>query len=284
MRPETLRDAVADVTRTAAAFHDGGTCARRRVAVAAPMLTQSLGPEELRELAAEARRLGLGLHAHLAETRLDVDFCREVHYARPLEFARSVDWSGPDTWFAHLVHADEEDIRILAETRTSVAHCPGSNCRLGSGVADIPAMAAAGVRVGLGQDGGAANEPGHMLAEAHLAWYLHRSRSGAAAVSIEDIVHWGTRAGAEILGFDAVGAVAPGFEADLAIYRIDDVCFAAFHDMAIAPVATGIRPHLKCLMVGGRTIVEDGRILGLEMPALRERVRSAVLRLAGSFP
>lgn len=281
MPPEAFRDAVDDVVRTAAAFHDRAAGALRRVAVATPLLTQSLELAELRDLAAEARRLGLRLHAHLAETQLDAEYCQAVHHARPLEFARTVEWVGPDTWFAHLVHIDDADVRILADTRTAVAHCPGSNCRLGSGVANLPAMARAGVRIGIGQDGGSANEPGHMLADVHLAWYLHRSRNGAAAVTIEDVLHWATRSGAEALGLDMVGAIAPGLEADLAIYGVDDLCFAGFHDLAIAPIATGIRPHLKHLLVGGRTVAENGCILGLDLSALRARVRHALAQLRG---
>lgn len=277
---EHLHDALADVHRIAKTFHDGSARARQRIVVATPMLTQSLDPGELRELAAEARRLRLHLHSHLAETPFDLQYCRDAHDAYPLEFARSVGWTGPDSWYAHLTHITEEDIRILAQTRTAVAHCPGSNCRLGSGIADIPAMAAAGVRIGLGQDGGAASEPGHMLAEAHLAWYLHRSRAGASAVPIEDVIHWGTHAGAGILGLDALGALAPELEADLAVYQLDELCFAAHHDLAIAPLATGIRPKLKCLMIGGNVVVEDGRILGVDMAALLARAREAVGRLA----
>src|SRR5262249_22294471 len=143
----------------------------------------------------------------------------------------------------------------------------------------IPEMRAAGVRISLGQDGGAASDAGDMLAEAHFTWYVHRARSGPQAVSIDEVIHWGTRGGAAILGLDAVGLVAPGSEADLAVYRLDDLRFAAFHDRAIAPVATGVRPHLRCLLVGGRIVVADDVLCGLDIGALRNRVRAAVARL-----
>ena len=280
MLPETFAAALADIERTVARWHDPSPAARRRVVAAPSSLTVSMLPEELRELAQAARRLGLRLHSHLAESRDDVIYCRERHDRRPLEFAADMGIVGKDVWFAHLIHLDDEDIRILAQTGTGIAHCPGSNARVGNGIARVLAMRDQGVRISLGQDGGAANEPGDMIADAHLAWYLHRTQGGPQALSIEEVIHWGTRAGADILGLDSIGAIAPGYEADLAIYELDDIRFAAFHDAAIAPVATGIRPRLECLMVGGRIVAENDRILGLDLDQLRHRVRTALQRLA----
>jgi cytosine/adenosine deaminase-related metal-dependent hydrolase len=279
MPPETFPMVLADLERVAARWHDPFPAARRRVVAAPSSFTQSLEAGQLRDLAVEVRRLGLRMHSHLAESRDDITYCRDVHGLRPLEYAARQYWTGPDVWFAHLVHVDAEDIRILGDTGTGIAHCPGSNARIGSGVAPVLEMHRAGVRIGLGQDGGAANDPGDLIADAHFAWYVHRAKGGHDALSIEDVIHWGTRAGAEILGLDAVGAIAPGLEADLAIYQLDDIRFAAFHDVAIAPVATGIRPRLKCLLVGGRIVVEEDRILGIDLGELRQRVNTAVRRL-----
>jgi cytosine/adenosine deaminase-related metal-dependent hydrolase len=279
MPPETLPMVLDDIRRIAARWHDASSRARRRVVVAPSSFTLSLETGLCREVAAETRRLGLRMHSHLAENRDDIAYCREVHGQRPLEYAASQDWTGPDVWFAHLVHVDAEDIRILGETGTGIAHCPGSNARIGNGVAPVLEMRRAGVPISLGQDGGAANDPGDLISDAHFAWYVHRAKGGHDALTIEDVIHWGTRAGAKMLGLDSVGAVAPGFDADLAVYRLDDIRFAAFHDPAIAPVATGLRPHLKCLLVGGRAVVEDDRILGLDLEELRGRVKAAVRRL-----
>ncbi len=279
MPPESTAAVLADIERDVARWHDPSPNARRRIAAAPSSLTLSTEPGELKYIADAARQLGLRLHSHLAENDDDVIYCREVHGVRPVEYAARHTWMGKDVWLAHLVKIDTEDIRILAETGTGIAHCPGSNARLGNGIAPVTEMKAAGVRISLGQDGGAASDAGDMLAEAHFAWYAHRARSGSQAVSIEDVIHWATRGGAEILGLDAVGAVAPGLEADLAVYRLDDLRFAAFHDAAIAPVATGVRPYLKCLMVGGRIVVEDDAILGLDIDDLRRRARAAVTRL-----
>jgi 8-oxoguanine deaminase len=285
MPPETTAAVLADIERDAARWHDPSPNSMRRIVGAPSSFTLSIEAGELREVAAEMRRLGLRLHSHLAESRDDIDYCREVHGLRPVEYAARHDWVGPDVWFAHLVHIDREDIRILAETGTGIAHCPGSNARLGNGIAPVVEMQAAGVPIGLGQDGGAASDSGDMLAEARCAWYLHRARGGYEAVSIEDVIHWGTLGGARILGLDSVGAVAPGFEADLAVYRLDDLRFAAFHDPAVAPVATGIRPHLRYLLVAGRIIVADDVILGLDVDDLRHRTREALRRLTnGGVP
>jgi 8-oxoguanine deaminase len=279
MPPETFAAALADIERTAARWHDPSPASHRRVVAAPSSFTVSMLPEDLRELAQAARRMGLRLHSHLAESRDDVVYCREQHNRRPLEFAADLGIVGKDVWFAHLIHLDDEDIRILGETGTGIAHCPGSNARVGNGIARVLAMRDKGVRISLGQDGGAANEPGDMISEAHLAWYVHRTQGGPQVLSIEEVIHWGTRGGADILGLDSVGAIAPGYEADLAIYRLDDIRFAAFHDVAIAPVATGIRPHLACLTVGGRIVVEDDRIVGVDLEELRQRVHAALQRL-----
>lgn len=279
MPPEPLAAVLADLENLAARWHDPSPAARRRVVAAPSSFTQSAGADELKEVAAAARRLGLRMHSHLAESRDDVVFCREAHAMRPLEYAARQGWIGPDVWFAHLVHVDAEDVQILADSGTGIAHCPGSNARLGNGVAPVLDMRKAGVPIGLGQDGGAANDPGDMISEAHFAWYVHRAAGGHDALSIADVIHFGTRGGAAILGLEKVGAIAPGFEADLAVYDLDDLRFAAFHDPGIAPVAAGVRPRLKRLLVGGRTVVADDRIIGLDLAALRGRVKAAVRRL-----
>ena len=281
MPPETIAAVLADLERLVASWHDPSPAARRRVVAAPSSFTQSARAGELKEVAAAARRLGLRMHSHLAESRDDVMFCREMHGMRPLEYAASQDWIGPDVWFAHLVHVDADDIRVLAESGTGIAHCPGSNARLGNGVAPVLDMRGAGVPIGLGQDGGAANDPGDMISEAHFAWYAHRARGRPEALSIEDVIHWGTRGGAAVLGFEKVGAIAPGFAADLAVYELDDIRFAAFHDPGIAPVATGVRPRLKRLLVGGRTVVADDQIIDLDLAELRQRAKAAVRRLVG---
>jgi 8-oxoguanine deaminase len=137
----------------------------------------------------------------------------------------------------------------------------------------------AGVRVGLGQDGGASNEPGDMISDVHLAWYLQRAIGGSGAATVEDVIGWGTRDGAKLLGLDAVGVLAPGYAADIAIYALEDARFWSLHDRAIAPVATGVRPRLRYLLVGGRIVVENDRVLGIDIEVVRGRVEKALRSL-----
>jgi cytosine/adenosine deaminase-related metal-dependent hydrolase len=215
---------------------------------------------------------------------------------KPIEVCAEHEWLGPDVWFAHLVHLTEPERRLLARTRTGMAHCPQSNGRLGSGVAPAPALAREGGRVSIGVDGAASNEAADMLSELHAAWLLHRAHAGAAsrprpegggeqgadAVTVEDLVHWGSAGGAAVLGFDGVGTLAAGMAADLAVWSLDDPRHFGLHDEALAPVVSGARPRLKWLMCGGRVVVEDDTIPGLDLAELAHDARAAVRRIAAS--
>jgi len=211
----------------------------------------------------------------------------------PLEYAAEQEWLGPDVWFAHLVHLAPSEMQLLADTQTGIAHCPQSNGRLGSGVAPVPALARLGVRVSLGVDGAASNEAADMLSEAHQCWLMHRAQAGAASrarpegagevgadvVTVEQIVHWGSAGGAQVLGFDGVGTLAVGQAADLAVYALDEPRYFGLHDPALGPVVSGGRPTLKWLVAAGSVVVEDDAIPGLDMAELRAQSRVAVDRL-----
>jgi cytosine/adenosine deaminase-related metal-dependent hydrolase len=279
LAPETLERIVAGVERAASRYHDPAPDAMTRVVVAPTAPTWSVRPAELRELARAGRALGLRLHTHLAETAGYVTYCREVHDTTPLGFAAKHGWIGPDVWFAHMVHLSPDEIRLAGETGTGVAHCAQSNCRLGSGIAPIRALADAGATVSIGVDGAASNESADMIAETHMAWLLQRARSGAGAATVEEVVHWGTRGGARVLGLDRVGGIAPGFAADLAVYALEEPRYAGLHDPAIGPVASGGRARLKWLLANGRVIVRDGAIPGLDLAALAARARTAIGRM-----
>jgi cytosine/adenosine deaminase-related metal-dependent hydrolase len=211
-----------------------------------------------------------------------------------VQFCAEHDWLGDDVWFAHLVKLLPEEIAMLGKTRTGIAHCPQSNGRLGSGIADLLALEKAGVPISLGVDGAASNEAADMQSETHAAWLLQRARKGMAAkprydggtfegggdaATIEDVVRWGTAGGAQILGLQKSGSLQPGMLADIAIYRLDDPRYFGLHDMAIGPVACGGRAALKALMINGRTIVENDVVPGLDLDALRHQAMSAVRTL-----
>jgi len=278
--PETLDAIVGDVERLVGAYHDPGPEAMRRVVLAPATPTWSLRPEELKPAVRAARKLGIRVHTHLSETADYVAFCREKHGRKPVEFVADHEWIGPDVWFAHMVHLSDSEIRLVAETGTGTAHCPASNCRLGSGIAPIPALARAGAPVSIGVDGAASNESADFISEARTCWHTHRAARGAGAVTVEDVIHWGTRGGAQVLGIENIGAVEVGRAADLAVYSLDHPRYAGLHDPAIGPVASGGRPHLRLATVQGRVVVENDAIPGQDLPRLLARAREAVRKLA----
>ncbi|CAM5784338.1 8-oxoguanine deaminase [Castellaniella caeni] len=279
LQPETFEGMVADIERLKARYHQSGPHPMRRVVVAPTTPTFSLPPLLLRELAGVARGLGLRLHTHLSETDNYVKFCREKYNCLPVEFVADNDWLGPDVWFAHMVHMQPSEIRLMATTGTGVSHCPVSNARLGSGIAPIPQMAAAGVPISLGVDGVASNESGSMVNEAHTAWLIHRAAQGASATTVEDVIHWGTAGGARVLGLESVGRIAVGEAADLVIYNMDHLRYWGFHDIATAPVAAGEPARIRASLIAGKVVVEDGEIVGLDVAKLRRDAAQAVVSL-----
>ncbi len=277
---ESLDRMLQSVEACAQRFHDASPRGLSRVALAPTTPTWSLDPGELREVIAAARRMGIRLHSHLSESTDYVDFCLSVHGKRPVHWLAEHDWLGDDVWFAHLVHLDDDEVRILASTGTGMAHCPQSNCRLGSGIAPADAMARLGGAVSLGVDGAASNEAADMLCEMHSAWHTHRAVKGAGAVTAEDVVHWATAGGARVLGMPHVGTLAVGQQADIAIFHLDEPRHFGMHDPLIAPVTCGGSAKLRYLLIGGRIVVEDGAIPGLDLQKLKSDAARVVTRLA----
>lgn len=294
-RPETLDGFLRDMHRLAREFHDPAPDAMQRVVMAPTTPPHSMTPEEMRETARVARELGLRLHSHLSETVHYQDNVHEKHRMRPVEFCQSIGWLGADVWFAHLVKLDPEEIALLGQTRTGIAHCPQSNGRLGSGIAPVRALEAAGAQISIGVDGAASNEAADMISETHAAWLMARARAGyeatpnfrggrgeddAASTTIEDVVRWGSAGGAEVLGLDAVGTLEVGKAADFSVYGLDrDPRYFGLHDPAIGPVAAGGTADLRYLFVGGKEVVRDGRVPNLDVIALGRESRQAVKAL-----
>lgn len=295
LQPEPFEAWLRDVQRLATTWHDPAPDAMRRVVLAPTTPTFSMEPGQMRTAAEEARRLGLRLHSHLSETTAYQDAVQRQHGQRPVAFVQGLGWLGPDVWFAHLVHLDAEEIALLGATGTGIAHCPQSNGRLGSGIAPVLDLEAAGSPVSLGVDGAASNEAADMASEAHAAWLMSRAREGLASrpltrggrgeagvrlVSTDRVVHWGTRGGARVLGLDAVGTLAPGQAADVALHDLthDPRHFGVFDPLA-APVAGGGRAHLRRLYVAGREVVRDGLLPGLDLAALGAEAATQLRRL-----
>ena len=275
-RPETLDGMLASIERDVQRYHQSGPGAMRKMALAPATPTWSMPEAHLKLMARAARSMGIGLHSHLSESLDYVTYCREVHGCTPIEFVERNEWLGRDVFYAHLVHLTPAEVQTLAATGTGMAHCPQSNCRLGSGIAPAPALDAAGGRVSLGVDGAASNEAADMISETHAAWHVHRARDGAGVVTVEDVIRWGTHGGADILGFDDAGTLAVGQQADLAVYSLDEVRYAGLHDPAIGPVAASGTARVRHLFCGGRMLVENGVIPGLDLPGLFADARRAV--------
>ena len=281
--PESLDQFLAAVARDVHRYHDPSPVAMRRIVCAPTTPTWSMEQGELREIARAARSLGIRIHSHLSETLDYVAYCRDVYGCTPLAFVERHEWVGPDVWYAHLVHLSAPEIELLAQTGTGIAHCPQSNCRLGSGIAPIPELLRAGANVSLAVDGAASNEAADILTEAHVCWRVHRAAQGAGALRAEDVIRIGTAGGARVLGLDGVGTIAPGMAADLAIYAPDAPRDFGHHDPAIAPI-TGGRAALRALLVNGRVVARDGRIPGLELDQLGADARRLVASMQRDLP
>ncbi|MFT8482757.1 MAG: amidohydrolase family protein [Gluconobacter cerinus] len=272
---ETLDVMMKRVEGLVGRYHQSGPNAKRRIALAPNTPTWGVTPDELREMAIAARSMGISLHSHLSETENYVRFCLETYGMRPLQFVAEHGWVGEDVWFAHLVHLDESELVLMVQTGTGMAHCPQSNCRLGSGIAPAPALDALGGRVSLAVDGAASNEACDMGAEMHCAWMIHRAVHGADAVTAEDVMRWSTSAGAQILGLPDVGRVEVGAAADLVIHGLDAPRCAGLHDPLIAPVVSGATT-VRHVLMDGVPVVVDGAIPGLDLEALLAEARDVV--------
>jgi cytosine/adenosine deaminase-related metal-dependent hydrolase len=275
---EDEADILKDTQRLIEAFHDPARHAMQRIVVA-PCSPFSVSRSLMRDAAQLARHHGVSLHTHLAENDNDIAYTREKFGCTPAQYAQDLGWLGPDVWHAHCVKLDAEGIDIFARTGTGVAHCPGSNMRLGSGIAPIRAMRDAGVPVSLAVDGSASNDSSHLMAELRLGLLLQRVRSGATAMPARDMLEMGTLGGARVLGRDDIGALAPGLSADWVSWPLNDVGMAgALHDPVAALLLCHV-PRVQHVGINGRLVVRDGQLLTLDLPRLLEKHRLLSHRL-----
>ncbi len=241
-----------------------------RVALA-PCSPFSVTADLMRESATLARAYGVRLHTHLAETMDEEWFCLEKFGARPVDYVESLGWTGADVWHAHCVCLNAGEIALFARTGSGVAHCPTSNMRLASGIAPVRAMRDAGVKVGLGVDGSASNDSSHLLAEARQAMLLQRVGGNPAALGAQEALEIATLGGAAVLGRDDIGSLAPGMAADFVGYRLERLDFAgALHD-PLAALVFCTPPAVDLSVINGQIRVQEGQILGLDLPALVQR-------------
>jgi cytosine/adenosine deaminase-related metal-dependent hydrolase len=273
------RDAVLAATEQAVdRFHDPAPEAMVRVAVA-PCSPFSVTGELLRDAAELARRRGVRLHTHLAETLEEESFCRERFGCTPVEYLDGLGWLGDDVWLAHCVHLDPAAVRRLGRTGTGIAHCPSSNARLGAGIAPVADLLAAGAPVGLGVDGAASNEAGQLGPELRQALLVARLRGGPAAMTARQALALGTVGGARCLGrAGELGSLEPGKLADVALWRLDGVGHADVAD-PVAALVLGPPAQVELLLVGGRPVVERGELRTGSELEIAAQARAASRRL-----
>jgi cytosine/adenosine deaminase-related metal-dependent hydrolase len=256
---EEIDAVLAETERLNGLYHEGGPGARIQIAVA-PCSPFSVTGRLMEESAALARRLGLVLHTHLAETVEEEAYCRELYGCSPVEYLDRLGWLDGDVWCAHCVHLSDGEIARFAATGTGVAHCPTSNLRLGAGVAPVRALVDAGVRVGLGVDGSASNERGDLFMEVKQALLVARGRGGGEAMTAREALRLVTRGGADVLHRDDIGSLEPGKQADLAVWRTDGLELGGADDPVAGLVFSG--PHrVDRLVVRGEDVVRDGALL-----------------------
>ena len=244
----------------------------------APCSPFSVTTRLMEESAALARRLGLQLHTHLAETLEEDAYCRELYGCTPVEYLERVGWIADDVWCAHCVHLSDADVDTFARAGVGVAHCPTSNLRLGAGVAPVRPMLDAGVRVGLGVDGSASNERSDLFLEVKYALMVARGRGGPTALTARDALRLATRGGAEVLRRDDIGVLAPGKRADLAVWRTDGLEFGGAEDLACNLVVSG--PHrVDRLIVDGRDVVRGGALVNASEEEIALEHRKQASRL-----
>jgi cytosine/adenosine deaminase-related metal-dependent hydrolase len=282
--PDALVEAEAaileDCIRVIDAFHDPSPQAMTRVGVA-PCSPFSVSRELMRDAALLARDKGVMLHTHLAENDEDVAYSLAMFGCRPGQYAEDLGWTGADVWHAHCVKLDSAEIGLFARSQTGVAHCPCSNCRLGSGIAPVRAMRDAGVKVGLGVDGSASNDAGDLMAEARMAMLLQRVANGADAMAAREALEVATLGGAAVLGrAGELGSVEVGKRADLALWDRRALHMAGAWDPVAALVLCGPQ-RVRHLIVEGRQVVRDGRLTTLDTDRLARDAAQAVARLAG---
>ncbi len=272
---EILRESQRIIDR----YNDSGEFSMCRI-VLAPCSPFSVTEEIMRGTADLARKKGVYLHTHLAETEDEDEFCIEKTGLRPLEYMEKVGWTGPDVWFAHCVHLNDAEIKKLAETGSGVSHCPTSNLRLGSGIAPVRRMLDEGVNVSLAVDGSASNDSSDMLAELRMAMMSARHKTGVDSMSAADVLRMATRGGASVLGRNDIGRIETGKAADIAVFDVNRIDFAgAGGDYAAALVFSGICHIADTVIVNGNIRVRSGKLVGADAKEITEKANKISKRI-----
>ena len=270
---QTVDEIMKDSARIIEQYHDPRPGSMRQVALA-PCSPFSVSAELLRQSAILARQYGVRLHTHLCETKDEERYMLTHHGVRPLEFMASLGWTGPDVWYAHGIHFNDEELRELARTGTGVAHCPISNMKLASGVARIPDMLELGVPIGLAVDGSASNDGSSLMEELRVAYLLHRLHSSAKAPSGYQVLKMATRGSARLLGRDDIGQLTAGKCADFFLVdsrRLELV--GGEYSPADVLATVGLRGPVDYTVVNGKITVKDGHLVTIDEDRIAAEAR-----------
>jgi cytosine/adenosine deaminase-related metal-dependent hydrolase len=276
---------LADCQRVIERYHDPEPYAMVRIGLA-PCSPFSVTPDLMQQAAQLARSYDkVYLHTHVAETLDEERFCLEKFGARPAAYMQQLGWVGPDVWWAHAIWLNDEEVQMMADTGTGVAHCPSSNMRLGSGIAKIREMRAAGVKVGIAVDGSASNDSCNVLAETRSALLLQRVTKGAAAFTVMDALELATIGSADVIGRDDLGQLASGKAADFIGLRLDRLALAgaAVHD-PVASLLLCTPSGIDLSVIQGRRVVENGQIPGLDLERMIARHNEIAIEMASKHP
>lgn len=270
---QTTDRILADSEEQVKKFHDPSAYSYRQV-VLAPCSPFSVSADLMRESARLARRLGVRLHTHLAETNDESDYVMEKEGMRPLAYMETLEWTGDDVWYAHGIHLNDEELQVLSKTKTGVAHCPVSNMKLASGVCRVKAMLDLDIPLGLAVDGSASNDGSNLLAEIRQAYLLHRLHDSERAPSASDILDIATRGGARLLGRQDIGQLSVGYAGDCFLIDTNSLDFVGTDlDPAAIPGAVGISDAAAYTIVGGKVIAKAGQLLAFDEPREAEKAR-----------
>ena len=271
-------DILKDCERVIDAFHDPAPGALTHIALA-PCSPFSVSRDLMRESAVLARERGVRLHTHLAENVQDIAYSLEHFGMRPGQYAEELGWTGDDVWHAHCVQLNDGEIDLFAKTGTGIAHCPCSNMRLASGIAPVGSMLRRGVPIGLGVDGSASNDSGHLLLEARMAMLLQRVNDERVSFSARQALELATIGGARVLGRDDIGSLAPGKCADFAIYDANDIAFAGAEWDLVAGLVFCAPLNARHVHVQGRAVVTDGQPVAVARQEIVAQHRAATRAL-----
>ena len=274
---QTKDQIISDSERLIKTYHDSSEGSMTQIALA-PCSPFSVSTDLMIETAQLSRQYDVRLHTHLAETIDEENYCLEKFGLRTVDYLESVDWLSDRTWLAHGIHFNKEEIRMLGKAGVGICHCPSSNMMLASGICHSLEHEEAGSIIGLGVDGSASNDGSNMISELRQAMYLQRLRYGASKITHQQAYNWATKGSAVLLGRRDIGELAVGKQADLALFKLDEMRFSGSHDSLAALLLCGAQKADR-VMIAGKWKVEDGKINGKDENVLINRHSNAAKKL-----